>query len=127
MNRPIWFVSALAAIVGILFGWSLLSAQGSKSPHAIPEGFTGEYVFIEKQDGGFVLLHKPQIRSLAGKHYLVGQTFSIPDVTDDELFTSSAQWVDLEKVRRMGETNPESVVENARGIFARKKRESASK
>lgn len=127
MNRRVWLAFILVAFVGILFSWSLLTAQGPRSPHAVPEGFGGEYVLIEKQDGAFVLLHKPQIRSLAGKHYLVGSTIPVRGVTDDELFAPTSQWIDLKKVRRMGEVADQSVIGEIRGIADRMKHESPTK
>ncbi|HZV05777.1 MAG TPA: hypothetical protein VE999_11905 [Gemmataceae bacterium] len=128
MNRRMWIsASVLLALVGLLLGWSLLTAQAPKSSRAIPEGFSGEYVLIEKNDGGFVLLHKPEVRSLAGKRYLVGSTISLSGVTDDELFGPLAQWVDLEKIRRMGEANRDSVIGDIGNIAERLKSASATK
>jgi len=74
-----------------------------------------------------VLLHKPEVRSLAGKRYLVGSTISLSGVTDDELFGPLAQWVDLEKIRRMGEANRDSVIGDIGNIAERLKSASATK
>ena len=122
MYRRIWLpASVLLILSGLLLGWSLLTAQSPKSPQMTPEGFRGECVFIEKTDGGFVLLHKPEVRSLAGKTYLVGDTIAVSGVTQDELFAPMAQWVAMEKIRRMGESNSPSVIGDIQSIAERLK------
>jgi hypothetical protein len=129
MNRSIWMsASVLLALVVLLLSWSLLIAQAPKSPRSIPEGFRGEYVFIEKKDGGFVLLQKPEVRSLAGKTFLVGHTIPLAGITGDELFSPMAQWVDMETIRRMGESDQGDVlIHEIQGIAARLKIASATK
>jgi hypothetical protein len=105
---------ALALVV--LLAGPLLTAQDSKSPRTT-EGFARKYVLIEKKDGEFVLLLKPEVRSLGGKIYLVGQTVPVPDVTHDELFASTAQWIGLDSVRRMGETDSDSTIVELRHLL----------
>jgi hypothetical protein len=123
-----WLSAAvLLALVGLLLGWSFLTAQAPKSSRPIPEGFSGEYVFIEKKDGGFVLLHRPEVRTLAGKTYLVGATIPVGGVTEDELFAPLTQWVDMEKIRRMGEGHQQSIIHDIANVAERLRSASATK
>jgi hypothetical protein len=56
------------------------------------------------------VFHKPQVRTLGEKTYLVGQTVTLPGVTDDELFSETAEWVCQEDIRRMGEMDSDSTL-----------------
>jgi hypothetical protein len=109
------------ALVGLLIREPLLTAQGPKSARASPEGFGGQYVLVEKKDGGFVMLLKPEVRTLGERTYLVGRTVPVPGVTDDELFAPLAQWVGLDDIRRMGEADSTSIVSELQNIAVRRR------
>jgi hypothetical protein len=116
MKRQTWLLAfGTLALFGLLLGGALLTAQAPKSPRST-EGFAGQFVLIEKKDGERTLLHKPDIRTLAGKTYLVGRTISVPGVTDDEFFEPMAQWVCMENICRMGEADSENVIGELREV-----------
>jgi hypothetical protein len=120
MKLKTWLTSfATLALFGLLLGGPLLTAQDPKSLRPT-EGFTGQYVLIEKKDGERILLHKPEVRTLAGKTYLVGRTITVPGVTEDELFEQTAQWVGVENVRRMGEADSINIIAELREIARRR-------
>jgi hypothetical protein len=117
-------VGVLAAI-GLFLAGPFLGADGPQTAQVIPDGFTGEYVVVERKDGSMTILQLPQLRTLGPKTYLVGKTISIKEVTDDALFEPTKQWVCLEDVRRMGETTSGSDLENIRAIAVQRRLEGA--
>jgi hypothetical protein len=71
-------------------------------------------------------LHKPQVRSLAGKTFLVGETIPVDGITGDELFARTAQWGDMEAIRRMGESDSASIIGDIQAIGERLKKKRVS-
>jgi hypothetical protein len=106
LSRSRIVLCALATI-GLFAAWPLLAADGPKPPPQPPppiqEGFTADYVLIERQDGSLTILEKPRARTLGNTTYLVGKTVFLDGVSTDRLFSLTVQWVRLSDVRRLGE------------------------
>src|SRR5947209_4809102 len=113
---------AALAFAGSVLGGPPHTGEGPRASPQTPVGFTGQYLLIEKKDGAFVVLQKPEVRSLVGKPYLVGRTMSLPGITNDELFAPTVQWIGLEDVKRMGETDSDIALIGIREIAERKQR-----
>jgi hypothetical protein len=123
MRLRTWTVaSAGLALAGVLAGAAARSADEAKPAQPIPEGFvTGEFVVIEKRDGQFAVLQRPQIRTLGGKTYLAGKTIPLAGVTDDELFAPTTQWVCLDDARRVGEVPSRSALNAIQELAAQRR------
>src|SRR5438552_2292282 len=92
-------------VIGLLAAWSLLAADSPK-PQPQREGFTSDFVLIQRQDGSLTVLRNPQLGTLGNKTYLVGQTLSWDDVSsDDVFFDSTVEWICLADIRRLSETD----------------------
>jgi hypothetical protein len=116
MRVHTWLIPCVTvALAGLLLGGPLLAGKDPKPPPA-PERFVGQYVLIEMKDGGLVILKKPQIRTLAGKPYVVGRTFVLPNVTNEDAFALTTQWIRTDNVRRMGEIDSEDDLGKIRRI-----------
>ncbi len=49
-------------LIGLLAGWSLLGADVVKQERRpVQQGFTAEYVLIERQDGSRTVLERPHL------------------------------------------------------------------
>jgi hypothetical protein len=111
MRLRTWLsASAALALVALILGGPLLTAQAPKSAPPTRDGFAGRFILVETKAGDFLLLERPEVRTLAGNAYLVGRTISVPLVTHDKWFEDTTQWVALTDIRRMGDTDSDSIV-----------------
>jgi hypothetical protein len=99
-------------VIGLLAGWSLLGADVvKKEQRPVQQGFTADYVLIERQDGSRTVLERPHLGILGDKTYVVGRTLSLEGVTDDLFFNDTIQWVSLADVRRLAEVADYSLLQ----------------
>src|SRR5207237_11474 len=119
--RTLLIVVGASVVAGLSLGRPTLTAGEPQSPQPTLTGFTGQYVLIEKKDGGVVVLQRPELRTVGERPYLVGRTVPLPGITDDGLFVPTAQWVYMEDIRRMGETDSASTLLEIREMAQRRR------
>jgi hypothetical protein len=122
MKPHIILILAGAATLGTPLIVRSLLAQATQTPErAIPQGFSNEYVLIETSNKTFTVLRRPRLRTLGDRTYLVGKTVSVSEVTQDELFSPTIQWVCLKDICRMGEVENESGLREIAAIGVEKR------
>jgi hypothetical protein len=110
MSRPKFLAALSAVLVATAVLGPRLSADQERptSTGAAQGELTGECAIVETKSGSLAVLGKPELRSLGGRTFIVGETLSLEGVSDAEsVFAPTRQWLSLDDVRRFWEVGRE--------------------